>query len=147
MLFRWKDQSARRTNFIMARQVSGIHKTQVKQLLVWVILMDVLGDGLMVLRMSMLEMELAKEMLRGEDCRSFAMKSSCALQTLTFAHCTQILYRWHFRGGVGGPRDCYFPRLKVKSSILQKKAFFENCFTYLHPWKILVHPGVYHRSG
>ena len=37
-------------------------------------LRDMLGDGLMVLRVSMVSMELAKEMLREESCSSFAME-------------------------------------------------------------------------
>ena len=37
-----------------------------------------LGDGLMVLRVCMVGMALAKEMLREEDYSSFVMKSSCA---------------------------------------------------------------------
>ena len=39
-----------------------------------------LGDGLMVLRLGMVGMELAKEMLREEDYSSFVMKRSSAWQ-------------------------------------------------------------------
>ena len=39
-----------------------------------------LGDGLMVLKVCMVGIELAKEMLREEDYSSFAMKRSCAWQ-------------------------------------------------------------------
>ena len=42
---------------------------------------DMLGDGLMVLRVSMVNMELAKEILREEDFLNFAMKKSCDWQT------------------------------------------------------------------
>ena len=41
-------------------------------------LTDILRDRLMVLRMCMVGMKLAKEMLREEDYSSFLMKSSCA---------------------------------------------------------------------
>ena len=40
--------------------------------------MDRLGDGLMVLRVCMVGMELEKEMLREEDYLSFVMKRFCA---------------------------------------------------------------------
>ena len=43
--------------------------------------MNIVGDGVMVLRVSMVGVELAKEMLREEDCSSFLMKTSCVLQT------------------------------------------------------------------
>ena len=79
MLPRLEDQSARKINFIMTWQVGGICKALVKWFLVWETLTDMLGDGLMVLRVGM---ELAKEMLREEDYSSFVMKRSCAWQIL-----------------------------------------------------------------
>ena len=42
--------------------------------------MNMLEDGLMVLRVCMVGMEFAKEMLRKEDYLSFVIKKSCALQ-------------------------------------------------------------------
>ena len=67
MLPRLEDQSAKKINFIMIWQVSGICKALVKWFLVWGTAMDMLGDGLMVLRVCMVSMELAKEMLSEED--------------------------------------------------------------------------------
>ena len=43
-------------------------------------LADMLGDGLIVLGVCMVGMELEKEMLKKEDYWSFAMKSSCSWQ-------------------------------------------------------------------
>ena len=80
MLLRLDDQSARKINFIMTWQVSGICKTLVKWFLVWGTSTDMLGEGLMVLRVWMVSMELANEMLREEDYQSFMMKRSCARQ-------------------------------------------------------------------
>ena len=73
-----EDQSARKINFSMTWQVTGICKTLVKWFLVWGTSMDMLGDGLMVLRACMVGMELAKEMMREEDYSSFVMKRSCS---------------------------------------------------------------------
>ena len=42
---------------------------------------DMLEDGLMVIRVCMVGMELAKEMLKEEDYLNAAMKRSCAWQT------------------------------------------------------------------
>ena len=53
--------------FLMIWQVSGICKILVKRFLVWRISMDMLEDGLMVLRVCMVGMELAKEIFREED--------------------------------------------------------------------------------
>ena len=61
MLPRLEDQSARKINFIMTWQVSGICKSLVKWLLVWGTLPDMLGDRWMVLRECMKGMELAKK--------------------------------------------------------------------------------------
>ena len=66
MLPRLEDQSVRKINFIVTWQVSGICKTLVKCFLVWRTSTDMLGDGLMVLRVCMVGMELAKGMLREE---------------------------------------------------------------------------------
>ena len=57
--------------------VSGICKALVKWFLVWGTSTDMLGDGLMVLRMYT---KLAKEMLRKEDYSGFVIKRSCAWQ-------------------------------------------------------------------
>ena len=40
-----------------------------------------LEDGMMILRVSMVDIKLAKETLRKENCSSFAMKRSCVWQT------------------------------------------------------------------
>ena len=72
-----EDQSARKINFIMTWQVSDICKALVK---VWGTSTEMLGDRLMVLRVCMVGMELAKEMLREEHYSSFVMKRSCAWQ-------------------------------------------------------------------
>ena len=61
MLPRLEDQSARKINYIMTWQLSGICKSLVKWLLVWGTLPDMLGDRLMVLRECMMGMELAKK--------------------------------------------------------------------------------------
>ena len=58
---RLEDQNARKINFIMTCQVSGICKALVKWFLVWGTSTDMLEDGLMVLRVCMVDMELAKE--------------------------------------------------------------------------------------
>ena len=50
MLPRLEDQSAKKINFIMTWQVSGICKTLVKWFLVWGTSTNMLGDGLMCLR-------------------------------------------------------------------------------------------------
>ena len=70
MLPRLKDQSVKKINFIMTWQVSKICKTLVKYFLIWGTSTNLLGDGLMVLRMCMMGKELAKKMLREEDCLS-----------------------------------------------------------------------------
>ena len=57
---------------------SWIRKTLVKWLLVWMTSVDMLAGGLMVLRVCMMSMESAKEILREEDYSSFVMKMSCA---------------------------------------------------------------------
>ena len=77
---RLEDQSAIKINFIMTWQVSEICKALVKWFLVWGTLVDMLGDGLMALRVCMVGMELAKEMLREEDYSNFVVKRSCAWQ-------------------------------------------------------------------
>ena len=61
--------------------MSGICKTMAKWFLVWGTLTDILGDEFMVLRMCMVHMELAKEVLRKEDYSSFVTKRSCVWQT------------------------------------------------------------------
>ena len=96
MLLRLEDQRARKINFIMTWQVSGIRKTLVKWFLVWGTSTDMLGDGLMVLRMCIVGMELAKEMLREEDYSSFVMKRSCASQIhgLKSAEKNNMQYGW-----------------------------------------------------
>ena len=76
MIPRLEDQSARKINFIMTREVSGSCKTLVKWFLVWGTSTDMLGDELMVLRVCMVGMELAKEILRKEIYSSFVMKKS-----------------------------------------------------------------------
>ena len=53
----------------------------VKWFLVWRTLTDMLEDGLIVLRVCMMGIELEKEMLRKKDHLSFVMKRSCAWQT------------------------------------------------------------------
>ena len=55
-------------------------KTLVKWFLVCGTSVDMLGDGLMVLRVCVVGMELAKEMLKKVDYFSSVMKSSCAWQ-------------------------------------------------------------------
>ena len=52
-------------------------QNQVKWFLVWELQPDMLGDGLMGLRICMVGMELPKEMLRKEDHLSSVMKRSC----------------------------------------------------------------------
>ena len=52
-------------------------QTLVKWFSVWGASTDMLGDGLMVLRVCMVGIELTKEMLRVEGFWSFAMKRSC----------------------------------------------------------------------
>ena len=42
--------------------------------------LKMLGDRLMVLRVCIVDMKLAKELLREEDYSSFVMKRSCAQQ-------------------------------------------------------------------
>ena len=69
-----KDQSARKINFMITWQVSGIRKTLGMWFLVRGTLLDMLGDELMVLRVCMVGMELAKETLREENHSSFLMK-------------------------------------------------------------------------
>ena len=80
MFPRLEDQSAIKINFIMTWQVSEICKALVKWFLVWGILVDMLRDGLMALRVCMVGMELAKEMLREEDYSNFVIKKSCVWQ-------------------------------------------------------------------
>ena len=75
---RLKDQNAKKINSIMTWQVSGISKTLVKWFSVWETSADMLGDELMVLRVCMVGMELAKEMLREKDYSSIVVKRSCA---------------------------------------------------------------------
>ena len=70
-------QSARKINSIMTWQVSEICKTLVKWFLVWGTPTNMLADELMVLRVCMVGMESAKEMLKEEDYLSFVMKISC----------------------------------------------------------------------
>ena len=60
--------------------MSEICKTLVKWFLARETSTNMLGDGLMALRVCMVGMELAKEMLREEDYSSFAMKSNSAWQ-------------------------------------------------------------------
>ena len=67
MLPRLEDQSARKINFKMTWQVNGICKDLVKWFLNWVTSTDMLRDGLMVLRVCMMGIELVKEMLREKD--------------------------------------------------------------------------------
>ena len=57
---RWEDETARKISFGIKWHVSG-DITLVKLFLVWWILTDMLGDGLMVLRVCMEEMEVMKE--------------------------------------------------------------------------------------
>ena len=65
----------------MTWQVSGICKALGEVVLVWGTSTDMFGDRLMVLKVCMMDMELAKEMLREEDYSSFVMKRGCAWQT------------------------------------------------------------------
>ena len=58
----------------MTWQMSKIFKTLVEWLLVWGTSTEMLGDGLMVLGVDMMGMELAKKMLKEEVCLSFVMK-------------------------------------------------------------------------
>ena len=80
MLPRLGNQSARKINFIITWQVSRIYKTLAKWFLVWETSTNMLGDGLMVLRVCIVGMKLEKAMLREEDYSSFVMKRSCAWQ-------------------------------------------------------------------
>ena len=54
---------------------------------------DMLRDGLMILRGCMVNMELAKEMLKEEDRTSFAMVRSCVLLTHGFKRRSRIKQR------------------------------------------------------
>ena len=67
MLPSLENQSARKINSVMAWQVSGICKTLVKWFLVYGTSTDMFEEELMILRVCMVGMELAKEMLREED--------------------------------------------------------------------------------
>ena len=78
---RQEDQTARRINFITKCHSSVIYKTLVKWFLVRVTLADRLRDGLVVLRVYTVGMDLAKEMFREEYRLSFAKKRSCVWQT------------------------------------------------------------------
>ena len=66
-------------SFIIELHVNGIFNTLVKWFLVGVSSTDMLEDGLMVLRVYMvdMDMDLAKEMLKEENYLSLAMKRSC----------------------------------------------------------------------
>ena len=74
---RQKDQTARRINVVMKWHLNGNCKSIVKWFLVWVTGLDMLGDGLISLRVYMVDME-AKEMLREEVCLRFVRKKKCA---------------------------------------------------------------------
>ena len=75
---------------------NGICKTLVRWFLVRGTSTDRLGDGLMVLRVCMVGMESAKDMLREEDYSSFVMKRSCAWQIIVRkgAEKNNIQYGW-----------------------------------------------------
>ena len=60
-------QSVGKINVVITWQVSGICKTLMKCFMVWGTSTIMFGDGLMVLRVCMVGIDLAKEMLREED--------------------------------------------------------------------------------
>ena len=60
------DQAVKKNNDMMKRQVSGSYKILMKGFLVLETLTDVLEDELMVLKMCVVDIELAKKMLKEE---------------------------------------------------------------------------------
>ena len=84
MLTRLENQSTIKINFIMIWPVSGICETLMKWFLVWRTSKDMLGNGLMVLRVCMVGMELEKEMLREEDYSSFVIKKELCVANTWF---------------------------------------------------------------
>ena len=76
--------------------VSGICEALMKRFLVWGTSTDMFGDGLMVLRMCMVGITLAKERLREEYFSSFVIKRNCAWQIhgLKRSRESKIQYGW-----------------------------------------------------
>ena len=73
-----EDQTQRKFVFMMNWRVSGTWDVLVKSSFLWGISINMWGDVLRVLKVYTGGIVLGKEMQKGEDCWSFAMKKSCA---------------------------------------------------------------------